>query len=723
MKTLGKGLVLEYVLWLLAGFLIAILALLSIAIFANPWFFSMVFLYLVFLPGRLLAKIFKLDSSDLVGRLLLFFILGLSFYFLVNFIAIALGLSLNVLVLMTFFLLIGLLGAAFIFDYRRPSGELKLTIKLKQRENLYYLLPVAVGIFILWWVNFKGAGLDGDPYLHLSIIRKALEGDSLSSRALALTKTQLINPAYVYPAWHIFLAFLSRIFSLDIFTAWTQVMVGLALVSFLSWYWLSRIIFQKTAWTILAFLLWLIFVFYVGPGYLFTRLSVPDTFAQLILLPLGLAFALKYIFQPERQLLLVNFLIAFMLLVLHGPHYFYLLILLIFFGVLYAATYWQNQDYYLRLRAFLAVVASQLAALVLVFAIIELRSQALTAAIIEFYKSSGGVVFSTDFTKLGLLYKYGLLLLPLTLVFWRWPKFAFIITAMLLVPVVYWTPLQVVFNKTLSGVFTDRLPANTSFYFFVLALIVGAIFLIKDYFFSRLAKKIQSFSLIGLGLIGLCLIILETKSHLISNFVYQIFYAKPTNAWVNLHYWWFLGAISLLAATILIIIYLSKIKKPDLEYKNHLFVFALMAILAYGLISPSIANVRAQIKEPPKLTGEAYFLYLINGDWQALDFIRQQIPAKSIILANANVSKGLATLADQYLAYSPGSSYEKKFVWVFDPANPDLAKAEIVSDPKWAIDYICLVKFSVEAEHFRLHPELYRKIFQNQQTEIYQVIK
>lgn len=726
MKTQRLGIILEYSIWLVFGLLIW--GLVELSAFSNPWFFSFGFMYFLLLPGWLLTRIFKISADELVVKLLIYLVLGLSFFFLGNFLAIFAGLSLAILSGLFWGALVLLFVLALSLDFWRPkeSAEIKWQNILKL-ENIYFLLPIILGIFIGWWVAFKGVGLDGDPYLHLSIIRKAIDGSSLSPRALAITKTQLINPAYVYPVWHIFLAFLTKNLSINIFNTWSNLVVALTFISFFSWYFLFKVIFRKISWAILTLLLYMIFIFYAGPGYFFTRLGVPDTLSQLILLPLGLAFALKYIFDEKRtrKLLSINFLLAFMLLVLHGPHYFYLLVSIVFLGVIYAASFWRDKDYFSILKAFSLVILFQTLALLLVALPIEFRSHALTVAIFEFYKSaSGGVIFSTDFVKFGLVYKYGLLFLPLgvaILILTRKRELLYIIATILLVPLIYWTPLKFLFNKTLSGVFTDRLIANSSFYFLVFALILGTIFLIKDRFFSRLAKNIQFFVNGLLVLIGLLLVVLEVRRHLISDFVYKIFYAKPTNAWLNLHYWWFLAVVLLVAGLILFVAFAKRLKIQNLEYKNHLFIFILMAILAYVLISPSIVNIQAQKNKPKNLTGENYFLYLIKNP-NALSFIQDQIPPQSVVLTNGSTSKGLATLTDQYLAYNPGTAYEKKFAWVFNAANPDAAKAEIVTDPKWAIDYVYLTNPNQEGLHFLRHPELYQLVYSGQ-VKIYKVIK
>lgn len=698
------------------------------AIFNNPLIFTIAFLFLLFFPGWSLGKIFKISLEDWTGKILSYFILSLAFYFIFAFIGITLGLSLSLISFLIIIISIILFVLAIILNFKTIS----LTgIDWKNRfrlENIYYLLPIALGVFLIWLVNYKGPSLDGDPYFHLAIIRKALDGDSLSPRALAFSKTQMINPAYIYPAWHVFLAFLAKIFSLNIFQVWSNILIGLTIVSIFSWYYLSKVIFEKKSWAVLALSLFLIFTLYGGPGYLFTRLGVPDTLAGLILLPLGLAFSLKYIFEPSitpetnRKLLIVNFLVAFILLVLHGPHYFYLLVSVAFFGILYSLSHFRDSDYKVTVSKILKVFLVELSILILASVVIELRTHSISAALSEFGKSAtGGVNLTTSFTKFPLVYKYGFLLLPLTLIFFKSKRLLIIVATMLLTPLIYFTPLSIFFSKVLSGVFTDRLMANTAFYFYVFALVLGTILLIKDRFASRFLKN-KYFSAILTVFFGAILIFIEEKWQIVSDIIYKIFYAKPTNSFINNHAW---AIFIIIAMIVLLIIILLKIRKTKIEtsdFKNPVFAFLQMLIIGYILITPTIVNLRYQLSQPKNLTGEAYFQNLIHNDQKALDFVKNQVPDGSVILAGSTAAKGLPTLENQYMAYNVGSSYDDTFKWVFDKKNPELGKLETVTNPKWAIDYIYLDDPVNQGSHFNSHPEVYQKIYDGQ-AEIYKLIK
>lgn len=708
--------VLGLVLWLLAKYLPGI--------FENPLFFSFGFLYILFLPGWILARLLRFNFQNLSQIVLSYFVLGLGFYFIVNFIAIFIDLNLSILSTIIFVLIVFLFAAAFLsnwFEKEVPEKKIFNYQKIYQIENIYYLLPLVVGIFILYVVSLQGPNLNGDPYFHLSIIRKALDGDSLSIRGLALTKTSVINLAYLTPVWHVFLAFLSRTLEINIFTVWNNILYILTVLVFLSWYFLAEIIFQKKGWVILALLLMMIFTVYSGPGYLFTRLGVPDTLGQLLFLPLALGLSFQFIFEnvPKRNLILIA-LISFGLLILHGPHYFYLLATLILFGLLYLIFYFKDKECKEILKKTGQTLLCTLSVLILAVVALELRSKAVVTTLMEFNRAANGATTTPSFLKFGLTYKYAYFLLPITLVFLKSKRILFVIISMLLAPLIYFTPLRIIASKYLSIVFTDRLLANTALYFFIFALILGLLLLLVDSGIRKLKATGQVVVTVILALVVLIATMIEVTSHKVSDFTYLIFYAKPTDAFFNQHWFGFLISGLLLGLILILIKYYGHFPE-NLDFQSHFSTFLLMLILTYVLISPTFVNATNIENLSASKSGQGYFLQLVNNDQKALGFINS-IPQKSVILADATSSKGLAALTDNYLAYNVGSAYEKKFKWVFDAATPDESKTEVVTDPKWAIDYIYLANPSLENIHFKAHPEIYQKIYSGK-TEIYKIIK
>ncbi|KKQ18738.1 MAG: hypothetical protein US31_C0002G0083 [Berkelbacteria bacterium GW2011_GWA1_36_9] len=715
----------KHLVCLVFGLLIFVLGIIFPGIFSNPLSFTIYFLYIIFLPGWLIGQILKLPTNELINSILIYFVLGIGFYLVINFLAIVAGIKISVLLVIIFTLLGILFVISFVLNGRKLENinlDFQKLFKIVfSRPNVFFLIPIAIGGFIIWLLALQGPNLNGDPYFHLAIIRKALEGSSLSSRALALTETQLINIAYAFPAWHIFLVSVGKFLSLDVFAIWTNIIFALTIISFFVWYYLAKIIFKNVIWAVVGLTLMLIFTVYSGPGYLFSRLGVPDTLAQLILLPLGWGLALDYILNSKTKILIPALVIAFALLAVHAPHYFYLLISMILFGIIYAITNFKSDDYRLVLRRFANFVLIKVVILVILGITIEIKSGSLIFSLSQFMQITDGTFFSVTWQKFGLLYKYGYLLLPLFILFWRFKNLQFIFTLMILAPLIYWTPLKNVLNQLLSGVFIDRLLANTALYFFVFAFILELGFLLVDSWVQKQSKV--SLTLINLVLVVIFtgLVILEIRTQVVSDFTYQLFYDKMTNAWVNNYSLCLLGLVLLLV----LILSLAKVsKKIDLEknFTQPISVFILFLIISFILVSPSFVNAK-NITQNSVKKGQEYFLAGINNDSNALNFVQSRIPVKSTILTDGGTSKSLVVLTNQYVAYNIGSAYEKKFQWVFDSTTSDEAKAEIVTDPKWAIDYIYLAKPSLEDTHFKAHTEIYQLIYNNGQTEIYKIIK
>src|SRR3990167_444922 len=118
----------------------------------------------------------------------------------------------------------------------------------------------------------------------------------------------------------------------------------LTIFSFFSWYFLAKIIFKNRFFQIIGLLFFMIFLFGPSAGYIFQRLSVPDSFARLVVAPMVLGLGLKYFLDSKTtwKILFVFGLGMISLILIHGMHYFYLLLLLICFMVFWAI--WSFED-------------------------------------------------------------------------------------------------------------------------------------------------------------------------------------------------------------------------------------------------------------------------------------------------------------------------------------------------------------------------------------------
>lgn len=727
MPTLFKSIFFKYSSWVIIGVVIYLLGAIFPNSFANSFLFSIIFLYFVTLPGWLIARIFSIQSEDSIGRFLINFALSLGFYLIISFFSIALSLSLEVLTFVVIILSVLLFGIALFLDIYFQKSVLISKKNFKNPENLYYLLPLAIGIFILFIVYLKGPGLDGDPYLHLSIIRKALEADKLNSRALAFTKVSAINPAYLYPVWHVFLGFFSKIISLDPLIVWSKILFPLTAISLLTWYFLCTKIFTQKFWSILAFSIFSGVTFYAGTGYLFTRLGVPDTLSQFIILPLAVGLSLEFIFSKHKKLkLLVPIgLLGIISLLVHGPHFFYLLFTFIAFGIFWAIVAFKDPDYRKILVKIGQLLSVIILPLILLLIIIEIRFQSVSSILGEFDKVQSPSL-RTQFTRFGLLSRYGYILMPLALLFIRQKRVLFIFASLSLVPIIYWTPLGGFLGKYLSYVFVGRLRDNTTLYFLIFSLVLGLTIIILDRIVSRLSQNIRKITAVFLVILTLFLIFLEVRFQTVFLWAYNVLYSKSTSNFVNENLVWFF-LLSGLLTIIGFLVWKLNLKRniilDELEIKNKFLSFMLVILITLFFFTPSLEYLRIYLPNPERVDANNYFSNKFNNDSNALEYVKTNIPLTAVILANKDVASGLSVLSGRYMAYNLGSAYETKLMKIFSGAFTPEQDNTLILDNRYMIDYVYLEKPALEnLTYFDSEKELFTKIYDGQSI-IYKVIK
>lgn len=720
---LNSRLVFEYLGWLILGLVFLILSRGYPQFFENIFLFSLFFLYVLILPGRFLASFFKMADQDWLGKTLVSLALSLGFYLILAFLGIFLGLKLTNLLLIYGLLLIVLYFISLIYSLRKPEKNPSI-IKFTWQDFLY-LIPVVFGGFIIYFVALKGTNFNGDPYFHLAIIRKAFEGSILSPRDLAFTKTGFINPAYAYPVWQVFLAAAAKFCQLDPLKLWTQILPVLTLVSLVVWYWFLRAIFPQKVWAILAWVIFATVIFYPGIGYLFSRLAVPDTLGQFILFPLALALFCHYIFVKRNFVLFLSIIIlSVVMLVSHGPHYFYFILTMIVFGLFYLVFGRKDHDYKINLSKLFKIFLACIIPLILIIILIEIQSKTFSESLAEFFKANPLRPGQVGFNRLSLLARYSYLLLPLTFLFIREKRILFILSIMSLVPIICWTPLRDFFSKFLSPIFVERLEDNTSLYFLVLALVLGLLLVLIERWLQSFTAFWRNFLTISLGLFFIFLVILEIETATLTNFSYTLFYSKSIAAFISVHLiWLFLGSLFLCG---LIYLFSRFVLKPSLplerlDFKNLTINFLLILIIGFLFFAPSLEYLRVYYQNPVKIEGQKYFLGALNNDQNALSFVKNLSP-KSVILANHEISRSLSVLTCQYMAYNLGSADENKLMRIFDPQIPDEEKLALLSSSKYPIDYIYLSNVdSPNQIFFDRFERIFFPIYLNQQAIIYEV--
>ncbi len=693
-----------------------------------------VFLYILFLPGWLLARIFRINFGEFAGQILGFFVLGLSFYLIINLLAIFLGFSLANLIIITGFLLALIFILSLMREFFQPEKTAQSSFSWRKifcKENIFFLLPVIVGLIIFLVVIQKGADYNGDPYFHLAIMRKALDGSSLSNKALSFTKTTL-NPAYAFPAWQIFLAEVSKITSLDIFTLWSKILSPMVILLIFIWYFLSKTIFVKKNLTLFSLAIFLIFILNISTGYLFQRLVVPDTFCQYLLLPLAFALALKYIFDPStvlgasKKILAILALVLFFLLIIHGLHYFYYLFVIIFFSLLLLIFSYKDQNFSLLAKKIFWVLGISLGIFIALGLILELKGHFLSNTLNSFRSSTEISTAYAQFSKWTLMSKWALIITPFVVLFCKNRRLIFMISLFGFVCLVYFTPLQYFFSQNLSFIFTERLGINLLLYYLPISLVLGFIIILLDGLFNKFSRKTMMVVTLIVLLIAIGDLFFVAQNQAI---ITSIFYSKSIDLFVNES----VSFLFILASVLTLLLWFVTHKSPNFwsirDFREPILGFLLMFIVSFALFSYSYREVKMLIHENHFFSSKTDYESKIyepsqyGEDPQVIGFIKNNLPHKSVILADPSSSKVLGLVSDQYMAYNLKSAWEKNLNAVFSSDLSSLEKQEILFSPKYQIDYVYLVDPTTEqGDYFASEKDNFELIY-NQKVQIYRLIK
>lgn len=684
----------------------------------NIGFLSLIFGLVYFLlPGWLINRFIKINNLARSGQILTSFVFSLGFYLILGLSAILIGLTLESLMILVIALTAVLFLMGLIYDLK-TGREYRFNLKIKDSWFLY-VIPVIVSFLILLFIDSQGANYNGDPYFHLAIIRKAVEGMPLTSSNLVYSQSAQNNPAYLMPAWHLTVAVLSKFLQIDIVSAWSKINLSLLPICFLGLYFFIRTIFKNKLIVLVTFLVSLFFLFFPGLGYFFERLLVPDGFCQFILMPLALSFCLIFIFEKNQKIIWPLAILTISLIDIHAVHFLYFLLTLVLFAIIISlATLFREKE--ILKKAWELVILNLI--LVIVLAVLfELKNGAVLDALNSFWRAPVAAISYPTFSSFPAAYKIGFVLLPLTLCWARNRRTLLILSSFLLIPLIYWTGLRDLTIKLFSFIFTDRLLVNAGWYWLVFGSLFGGLFLGLELLVKQ--EKSKKILIFGSFLAATLVLIIESVFQTFSNLIYKIFYARPIleqgYAWA----WPVFGGAIIVTAGFLI----WQKKKPSSWPKIDelslywLMVIFLTVIVFYPTIfkadfpelklrffsQNNISEVSASAKDLG--TAPAYAL-----------FIKNSIPEKSTILANPSVSRILPVWVDDYLVYYPGSAWSQTFGLLFEGALSEKATEDLLGDPKYKIDYI--VSSPDDKIQQYLKGSSYQKIYSQNYT-IYKVTK
>jgi len=714
------------ILWsyLILLILIAKIIVLNLALNPSPWLLCASFLSLMLCSGFALARLANLGyEQDRLGNLILWLTLGMLLALTVSLLGILTNLTIFILIKIYFALitLVGLTALITEFYFKKSQPIFKLDRRtVLNGQNLLYLLAIACLIVIVIAMGLNGALFrGGDPSYHLAIMRKAFEGGALSAGNLGFVKGS-IHIAYGFPVWHVFLALFARLFQVDTFALYGQIVLPLTVIMILVWTWLMRQILGPTL-GVIGIVILMVFNFY----YPFTVLVLPDALSQYLLLPLVLVLALKYVSDPAipvKMLAVLAWLLV-MMAAIHVSQYVYFLLIMLVYGLIVLTFFFEQKDWLTTLKRIGQTILTHLAVILPVALFLELKNKALSETIKGFMADPAmRILRYAKISKLSMLSKLAYLAAPLVFFFRQNRAILFLAAIFLMVPIFYLPGLSSAIMRVLGYIFLNRLYANVNWYFVIWALAIGFLLII----FDRLIRKIPLWARIVLNLGLAALLVWMVRLELSTGQVlktYQAIFSTNFGQWLNTHYWWVLSGWLLLLVVILIIARLRP-KINDFfrfeEPRHWSSLVLLLMIISFFLVSPRIKTIKEAFN--PQEIAKKQFSYEatanLAGGVETINFIRTQLPAKSVFLSNGR-DVYLAMLADQAAAAYPHSADEKLYDSVFGKKISSENKLKILTKGK--IDYI-LLSPAQENTWFDQNPQYFTKIF-NQKAAIYQIDK
>lgn len=692
------------------------------------WNSIFTFLLLIFLPGFSLYRIFRFKIEDFSGKIVLWIGLGFTYTFVLMTLAILIGLTINSL-LIIYIICQGLIFLiSLILDcFSKPVDRVESKIKIFEKANLIFIPIIFVIIPVFIMVVITGANFAGDPAFHLTIVRKAFGGQALLMPNLAYLKNT-IHLAYGFPIWHVFIALLAKLQKIEVVTAWYLLPPSLFWLALATWYFLFKQIFNSRLVAILSLFFFIVF-YVVKNGYIFTRLTVPDTFATLILLPLLLGLILKYVFGrvANLKLLILIFILIIFLILIHATHYFYLLTIMSFFALAYGlGLFWEKKNWSV-LKKILLILLINFCIIGILLLVLQLRNN-MVSDYINMTISNGIRIYYR-----GVSYKWIIFVLILLLFAKKNSKISFLVPSFVIIPfmaVILWQ--QWIVNIPNIGLaYMQRLKQNVYWLFAFWGLVLGFIILLLDRMFTKIQSKAIKFIIyFVLSILIFVMIWSESKSQKITQFYQNVI--NQTGDWIIAYLLIFVIILGLCVIGFLIIQFLRPNfeEKFDLnEPKNSLFV-TLLVLFSFVII---FSNWRDQLSIINRKSFDAKLIkpvgdrttnitnYSRYGGKQIFNFIGENVPPKSVFLVPESDTI-FAILADQYMAAYLRSQALTEYLTIYDPKLAINDKLTLIKKGK--IDYILLTKSNINQKMiFENYPNYFKNIYNSDSAVIYRVEK
>lgn len=702
----------------------------------SPLILTFSFIFLIFWPGFSLYRLLRFKNDDWLDSIVLSLALGLGFSLLISVLAILIHINISVLSIIYFIVIIVLFLAAFLGDWlgkSKVSNEFNWSWReIFQTKNLIYLV-VLFFVFLVYMTveRFGGFLTGGDSIYHLSLVRKAFENGPLSIQNLSYTPNH-VEIAYLLPVWHVFLALLARIFDLSIFQTWREIAAPLILLSLLVWFWLFKKILPTRFLAILALLLFIIFYLRSDStsARIFTTIPIPHSLSQLLLLPLSIGLALKFIFDPginyKLFLLSVVSTLLFSAVHLQTLTYYFFLMLVLTLG--YAAVNWNQKDYWPTLKKLLMATFAIVILLLPVLIFLELKSHLIS----ENMKSFANGLSGKTVNAYNIYTRYAFIFLPIIFLFLKKHRWLiFVIMMMLLAPIIYIPVVKTQLVLSLGPIFTKRLYGNVTWYFMVWALVWGFALIMVDRLISQIKNRSKlAFGLVNVVLaVGAVISLIFSKNVFFTNLDKTVFGSNIREFLIHNGIW--LCFTSLVVAVLVLVWGKFRPKVFDFfsftEPKNGLPIFFLTLILVMVLFLPDFYKKQYFNKFKKKTRFLVWPIvrpieekYAINfaGGSETVDFIKNNIPSKSVFEARGGFFYLPAMTDIQMWTYSTGAPWAGNMLYKKDI----LIQKKLRFLAKNKIEYILITNPKVGARsNFDPYPANFKNIYQTKKAIIYQV--
>lgn len=739
--TQNKLLLITYI--LMGVFLVASV-LIAKMVTLNPLSLTIVFGGFLLVPGFSLARIFKINFiNDKLGQLILWLTLGLVFLLGLCGVGMFIGLNITFLSLALPFILLFILILALVLDLSRPVKIVEISLKLDWKkifsfENiLTFVILIFSVIGILATVDKGSLIRGGDPDFHLSIIRKAFDGLSISSGNLGFIKSDTNHVAYGIPVWHILLALFTKFCRSDILVFWKNVSVPLGIFSIMVWYWLSLRIFSNRFIATLAWLFFLLHIFNLNGGYYFTCLPLPDTLNTFLLFPLSVALSLKFIFEKETnyKVLIVNAILVVLMTAIHLTQYFYFLMAMTAFVMIWSLTMWQDADYKQVLKRIGWVFAASFLIFLPLLALLELKSRIISDTFRTLITTTETRTLRYDtFDKWDIFFQYTYIFAPLILLFIKkQPRTSFLLAILIITPIIYWPPISFWAVKFLDYILVNRLLGSITWNYLVFALFFGFFVLLID----RLVTKfsVSKFAFYGLNLFfvlcAIFLILAQIQSQK-AIWIYQKAFSTFTSTWLGEHHIWLIIPIIIISITVFVWSYF-KPKIADFftlsQPKNWLVVSSLILMLmiiftadTYQTVWGYVSSVykHNEILAPAEANKFKKDTIKSLGGQAMIDFVQTQLPPNSIFLVPGSANYTFPVFVDQFMVAYPRTAKLDRASLLYEETSSNDDKMRAINE--FQMNYILLYKPENQNHaYFDQNPQYFTKVFSNT-SAIYQVL-